>query len=142
MWSILRSHKADGRMARSDRLYAVFQFTREVAVKIQLVAISDQVCEASDAPEGPGVAGYPVVELAALEVPEGKIRDIFCVINQAKDLVSKFDGTRLKNLIAWWGENGDEVISVISKIIAMFGAFASPAPAPVQPPAPTPPPVL
>jgi hypothetical protein len=110
-------------------------------VKLQLSAISDQVCEASDSPDGAeSLAGYPVVELGALEVPEGKIRDIFAAFGQAKDLLGKFDGSRIAKLIEWWKANGDDVITIITKLIALFSAFASPAPAPVQPPAPTPPP--
>jgi hypothetical protein len=111
-------------------------------VKLQLSAISDQVCEASDSPDGAdSLAGYPVVELAVLEVPEGKIRDIFAAFGQAKDLLGKFDGTRIKGLIEWWKANGDDVIMIITKLFAMFAAAKTdPAPAPVTPPAPTPPP--
>jgi hypothetical protein len=111
-------------------------------VKLQLSAISDQVCEASNSPDGAdSLAGYPVVELAAIEIPEGKIRDIFAAINQAKDVAGKIDFSKIKNLFAWWQANGDSIIKTIADVIGLFSMFASPAPspAPVAPPAPPPP---
>lgn len=107
-------------------------------MKLQLSMISDQLCEASDSPDmANAVAGYPVTELGALEVPEGAIRDMLDAFRQGREILGKFDGSKIKGLIEWWKANGDDVIAIITNLIALFSAFASPAPQPTPPAPPT-----